>query len=482
MESQWDIFRQRDFTGGENRKLLAEFLQPNQLTMAQNCVLTAEGLIESRLGKSKVNLTSLGAGPVLAIFRYAKEGGSKYLVVQHGTSLYAAAWDGASQIADFGTAVKTGLTASKPLAGVVWKDQLILTNGADVAFRFDGTACTNLGGTPPLSKIVKVYASRLWLVDVANPNQIRYCDLENYDSWPALNIIKLRDGDGDFITALSPQTGGLLLVKNRSIWPLYGTDSATIRIPEPISSIGCPAGGAFLDEGLFLGLDNWYWASLAGIEPLPETHTPLLGRLTAAQKAAVFAVGLPEERKALFALPDEVVVMDGKYNGITTWTDLNAACFAAAKAAGDAGTLLIGDKTVGQVYALTNEANDDGTAIQTFIKLSYLDYGSPREKVWRSFLPTLQVLGEAANYEIFARYDVDRRALTGQTSFAGDLPNYLEWGEDAWGEAVWGTGSDLKEPYWLHGIRGDTVSFELRTDNRISLKGYEVKYRLAGGF
>ena len=30
-------YRQSDFTGGENRRLLPEFIGPNQLVLAQNC-------------------------------------------------------------------------------------------------------------------------------------------------------------------------------------------------------------------------------------------------------------------------------------------------------------------------------------------------------------------------------------------------------------------------------------------------------------
>ena len=212
----WQMQRQNAFTGGENLKVLPGLSQPDQLIRAKNCVLNADGVVETRLGRVRVNTDTIGAGPILSLHLFATMAGVNYLIAQHGTSLYGVTWDGASTIASFGTAIKTGLTAASKLRSVVWKDNILFTNGVDNPFKWDGTTVADISGSPPKSHIIKIYASRAWLVDAANPNQVRYSDLENFDSWPALNVILVRDNDGDFIRGLSPQSGGLVIFKNNS--------------------------------------------------------------------------------------------------------------------------------------------------------------------------------------------------------------------------------------------------------------------------
>ena len=479
----WQIDRQRDFTGGENRQLLPEFIKPNQLVLAQNCVITPEGFPQTRLGKTKVNVDSLGEGGILSLFVYPKMNGSNYLVAQHGTTLYASLYDGSTQIDGFPITAKEAMTASLPLRGVVWKDVLILSNGTDAPFYFNGSACTDLSGTPPKFKIMAVHASRLFVVDAENPNFIRFCGLENYNSWDALDVINVRDNDGDEITAIVSMPGGLLIFKTRSTWCLYGTNKDNMRLEMVSDSVGCVSHDGAQASGVMTGADNWYLFNTSELTPIDETHVPLLSLLTPAQKAQIKSVTLRMTRQVLFSLPNgTMVVLDGKRNCITTWTGLNVGALAACEAEGMDGALLVGDKTNGRVYRLDNTMDDDGTPIETLIKTAYRDGGSSQDKIWRYFLPRLTILSEGGNYEIFLRHDVDYREVYGQKAVAGNLPNFIEWGVDFWGTAVWGSSSSMDAPYWLHGARGNVISFEIKTGSRILFKGYDAKVRIAGGF
>lgn len=477
----WRIHRQRDFTGGENRYIVPEMMKDNQLIIAQNCAMTADGLLETRRGKTKLNANSLGTGGVISVHRYAKESGTKYLVVQHGTSLYATTWDGSSTFSGFGAAIKTGLNAAK-LRGRVWKDVLILTNGVDNPFLFNGTTCTDLAGTPPKSKLIAVYGGRLWFVDAANPNQLRFSGLENYGTWDALDVIKLRDGDGDVITGLSPQLGGLIVTKTRSVWPIYGTSRSDIRIPEqPLSSsVGCVATDTLIDDGLFLGSDNFYRFALNGIEEVADTHRSVISSLTVSEAAASFAVLTPFEKRVTVGLGNGGYLnLEGRYNGITTWSSLNAGCFAVCDAKDDDGMLIIGDKSNGFIYKLDNDASDDGVQITTDIWTAYDDFETTRKKVWRHFIPEIEPLG-AANYLIYLKHDIDYGNNAGLFSINRSTIDILDWNVDNWMEAYWGTTQRFTDPYYMHGARGNRISFRVTTGNRIKFLGYSTKYREAG--
>lgn len=475
-DQAWRYFRQRDFTGGENRQLLPDFLQPNQLLIAKNCVMTGEGVLETRTGKSAIYSTPLAAG-ITSVHRYAKEDGSKYILIQSGTVLYVYAYDGTT-VFSTPTPLATSLNAAK-LRSVVWKDKLYLTNGVDVVKVYDGSSLATLAGSPPKSTIIKVYGSRLYLVDVANPNNIRFSDLEDPTTWDALNVIKVRDGDGDVIVGLSPQPGGLVIFKNRTAWPLYGTSLVDFRIPEtPMSNIGCAAQDTILDEGIMLGHNNIYSFSLNGVEPVSDTHRGIIESLTLADKQASFAVFQEDRQRALIHIGTMVLCLDGRYKGITSWDTLSAGCFACLNAEGDDGSILIGDSADGVVYKLDNSDTDNGAPILSEIFTAYLDYGAISKKVWRYFKPELESLGSMSS-PVTLGYDIDYTSLEGSKEFTV-IDDSLIWDQDNWNEANWGTTQRITETFYLHHAFGNRIAFSIKALDRIKFLGYVTKYREQG--
>ena len=475
----WVAKEYTDFTGGENKIYTPEKMLPNQLLLALNCVMTEDGLLETRLGKTKLNATTLGSGGITSIYRYAKESGTDYLVVQHSTNLYSTTWDGDSAIT-WGAAAKSSLNAAK-LYGVVWKDNLILSNGVDNPFRWDGTTATDLGGTPPKLLYIKVYAGRLWGVDAANPNYVRFSDLEDYDVWPATNLIKVRDGDGDFITGLSPQEGGMVIVKNKSMWPMYGTNADNIELPGPFpQKTGCVAPDALIDEGLILAQDTLYQFSLNGLGPPINTHKPTISALTPAERASAFAVALPTKSRAVITFGNSGTLnLDSANQGVTTWSGLNAGCYSVCDAEGDDGSLLIGDADNGFVYKLDNTTDDDGADITTDIETAYLHHDTVKEKVWRYFQPTIEPVNET-DILLYLKYDIDYSTSSGLFGLNKTSVNILDWGIDLWGDGVWGIGSKINDPYWLHEARGNRISFGTTSNDRIKFLGFETKYKQVG--
>lgn len=490
-ENGWQFFRQRNFTGGENKLILPEFVAQNQLITAQNCELTPEGIVQTRLGKAKLTTASLGEGGIKSLFLYAKEDGTVYVVAHHETSLYAVEWDGVASIT-FGAAVKTGV-GTEPLRGEVWKDVLILANGTVNPFYFDGAICTDLGGTPPNFAIFTVYANRLWVVDSTAPNIIRWSGLENYDSWDVLDILKVRDADGDGITGLSRQPGGLVITKNQSVWPLYGTNRDNLRLgPTPIEeNAGCVASRTLMNvgnSGLFVGDNGFYTFDLTRVVPAFHTHRDVIKSLSKVERDLCFAVAHPSDRRAYInlgngstlAIIEQQDISSGQtYYAMFTWRGLNAGCFAIASAPGYSGDLMIGDATVGDIYILNNNVDDDGAGIITIIKTAYNDHGSVIKKVWRRCDPEIELVN-AGQYLYEMSHDVDYKRLTGLELYQQIEDKTLDWGNDNWGESFWGFNRErVSEPYFIE-PRGHRISFGVKTANRIKFLGYTTKYRETG--
>lgn len=478
IEQTWLYERVLDFTGGENRQLVPDRIQANQVGLALNCILTPEGLLETRLGKRKLNAVSLGTGKVVSVHEYNKEDGTTYLLVQHGTALYSAAWDGTTAISAW-TTIKTGLTANSKLRSVVWRNVIILTNGTENPFSFNGTTCTDLAGSPPKSAIIAVYASRLWLVDITHPNWIRFSGLETYATWDALDIIYLRDGDGDQITALLPVEGGMILAKQQSLFALYGATSATFSVSS--SSITDGVGVIATDAAcpsarVFVARNGFFSFTLSGVQKFPPTHDNLLIGITPSEIVTAFHY---KDRRLIISLGISAAVnLEQNYGGMTTFTGLNIRSICASNAAGGQHGVVIGDATDGFVYVLDSQSNDDGVAITTKIWTAHRSQGTARDKLFRMFQPDFGALS-AFQSTLRISWDVDFKRIQGSETTVSNPLISFKWGEK-WGEKKWGPLGRYSPEIWLHATRGKAIVYGIETTNRIRFHGYLNKYREIG--
>lgn len=482
-EPTWRTVRYQDFTGGENRAASLDLIEPNQIFLGMNCTMASDGSLETRKGKVKINTASLGAGAILSVFRWATEAGGKFLTVQHGTALYNVSWDGVSAVASFGTAVKTSLTAATKLRGIVWLNKLHLFNGTQNNFSFDGaTTCTDHGGTPPKSKYAKIYAGRMWINDVANPNLIRFSNLETFATWDALDVIKFRDGDGDIITGIAAQPGGLVIFKNTSIWTMYGTNNNDIRVEMLSDTIGCVASDSILDHGFFAGVDNFYRFSLSEVTPYAPVHKPYLSKMTVAENALIVAAYLPFDQRIIVRMTTAIYLCFERSGAVFTWSGLNPQCLDACTISGDDGTLLVGDATNGIVYRLGSLEDDAGTSIPTDMRIAYNDMSMPQDKIFRAIRPRLEISypRTAKPNNATVMYDIDN-LLLGYEQTTPTFDNKLVWGIGHWGEKDW-------KAYFLYDSnsvfyfseRGRFIMIRIVSESRIKIKSLELKFRKIG--
>ena len=229
------IYRVYDFSGGLNTSKLAMSLKPNEISNLQNYNYDNRDVITKRKGFDRVNDTSLGSSAILGLHSYYKSNGDKYLLSYHDQSIYQ--WD--SNLANQIT-VKSGLTADGEPQFCTYDDTCYIVNNQDAMMQYNGTALTNVSGSPPVTKYVIGISKRLFLANSDTyPYRLRFCGLDDYTDWDEDYYIDLPSKG--IITGLALLLDSLIIYEEDRIWVLYNVagDPADWSLKEVSTDVGC---------------------------------------------------------------------------------------------------------------------------------------------------------------------------------------------------------------------------------------------------
>lgn len=430
----------RDFSAGKNSAVDAVLLNDNEASDCQNVVLDQKGTVEKRKGPVKKNVAGL-LGPILGMHSlYRKGSGGKFLLYVDGTTLYKLnTATGANEV------VKAGLTAGKRMRFWTYRDKAFCTNGADAPFTYDGAATVNIGGAPPTSPLIVAHKNHVFMVDPATPNRLRFSDLDNPDSYPALNFIDVNSDDGDKITAYLPYKNRLLIFKERSVWQLLGDSASNFALDGPRSNYGAVNQEVVAicgDLVMFLSREGVVAFDLGRSVTVGDKIRPDIKRINQAaieQAAAIFF-----DNKYILSVPVDATTV----NNQTMVYDLlrqawlpnvgqgyPGACYTAWAPAG-IDLLYSGGANTGYVYEHGAGYNDDGAAIDSWWASKIWDLGAPdaRKKFKSIYIyAKLQEQVTALDVEV----DVDYRgwekiATLDLTAAYSSLWDAATWDTDVW--------------------------------------------------
>ena len=121
---------------GMNNKVDELELGTKWVKKAQNVRFDEEpGSVTKRERISYFNSSSIGSGAMLSLYRYYTSGGVKKWIGIHGTTAYVG-----SDSAGTWTSIRTSLTTGKKASMVTYKDLLIVSNGYDNPWVYDGSS------------------------------------------------------------------------------------------------------------------------------------------------------------------------------------------------------------------------------------------------------------------------------------------------------------------------------------------------------
>ena len=220
--------------------------------------------------------TKLGTNPsntpnTFLLNYFKSSDGSQTVILSDGTTIWKT-----TDYVNY-TQIKTGLSPSFQLRGMVIRDKLWLVNGSDPVMTYDGTTLVVLngnGGTPnvPIAKYISYHDERVWLYGIVSDlSSLRFSDLtdstgteitpDDADAWPVDNELQISEGDADIGTGLFVYRGYLYASKSYSIWRIVGYDEYTYTRVKTRSSTGTRFQESVqeLDNLVnFIGVDGMY--------------------------------------------------------------------------------------------------------------------------------------------------------------------------------------------------------------------------------
>jgi hypothetical protein len=246
---------------------------PRYATQALNCVISRNGLLESRKGAQKANATAATGTPTLdVVYSYMEDDGTENIISTGGNKI----WVGTSTLTD-----KTG-------ALTVTDDNWQFQNYAGEVFGYNGTnppiywdggagAFLTIASKGTAAGVVSsgVHLSafgRSWVVDTTSTSTINYSDLlipEDFTggSSGTIDLNSVWTHSNDTIVALAVHNNNLVIFCERSI-VIYGSadNINNLYLVEVISSNGCIA----RDSVQTVGNDIFYLAN-DGVRSLSRT-------------------------------------------------------------------------------------------------------------------------------------------------------------------------------------------------------------------
>jgi len=198
----------------------------------ENFIIRDRGELEMRDG-----LTASGASPVKTNL------GRAVLNKANGTKLLVRVVDGAGNTAKFQKS-SDGITwtdctgGGSKTTGLKWalvqaNDVLYGVNGTDTPIKFDGTTVSTVAAIPQ-GTAIEWFKNFMWVL--GNPtykDRLYYSNAADPETWGGTDYVNVNLGDasqGVGLKGSAGATGRLYIGKQRSIWYLTGTSTATFAI------------------------------------------------------------------------------------------------------------------------------------------------------------------------------------------------------------------------------------------------------------
>lgn len=370
--------RRYDFSGMVNQGDDPAIIKENQVADIRNWTQDASGVLVKREGWD-LFYDGSPSSKVYKLFRF-HNGSNLFLMI-----LANELW--------FIPGVTTGSAAklasysnTSPVGMATWQNRVFITHASNGIYQWDGSAndVSVISGAPASEHIV-LHNNRLF---ASKGTTLYYSEEDDYSSWStASDYIPVYNSDGQAISGLLSQAGGLLIIKTNSLCYLYGYGPDEWVLRKEINGVGAIARESVatgMGMTFFLGRDGVYSESGGNVYRISDPVQPLLDRLSLDDLAD--AVGVYHNRKYYLSIREKsgdagnsmLLVYDAEKSHRANepiwepWDSVGGSALVSLTQDGDAGYLLIGSPQNDAKLYRINGPDDDGDDIAAYIETGRL--------------------------------------------------------------------------------------------------------------
>jgi hypothetical protein len=375
------------------------------------------------------------------------------------------------------TSIKTGMAVAARYSFCQLSDKLLICNGADIPYYYDGSAVTQITAAPQGGTIAVTYRNYAFIAKTpGNTSRLYFSNLVDPTTWPATYFIDINPNDGDQIMALVPLPTTLLIVKQHNIYMLQGYGPSTFQVINAGPG-GTVAQNGFLwtPYGMFYVDNEGVWAT--DLRTQRRLTTPIQSVWSQVNDGYLSNAALFYwQEKILIAVPwggannnTLVLVFDLR---LKNWSTIYGAsgpawtpnCFAAFYER-TAWKYLFGSSASGNVFEIGGAANDAGTGFTAEVQTKHFPLVSEELTKRLKWVDLYFGQGSVAT-SVAAQFIVDGAASAQKTfsvpTGSGETSLFRLWAPP-YGRAV---GIDVQMPGASYGgatFLGFTLTFFPRT-------------------
>ena len=401
-------------------------LENGEAQVAENVDLSQD-TVKRRSGWQKTHSGDLPVAdkPVTSLYAHYPDDGTDAILATVGTSLIKQD----AGAADFAT-LKSAFAPEEPVEATYQSTQgnvyVAVRYGEDrtsqTLSKWDGSSVTQITDTPAVS-LITIFNDALWgSGDSTEPSRVYWSRIfpnqdiqsDSSDGWPATNFVDVFPGDGDQVTGLGKLLQSLVVLKERSIHRISGTqpDDAAVETGDlsvfgQEDQAGCVAPRSVASASnliVYLNREGLFGFNGVRTKELSEPIRPLFETLNASEieKSVGFwldpfhyVIALTTEDSVV---PDLIVSMHLQPTlHFTVWTGLEVYSWGKFRFGGEEIPILGTDGAVGRMDANT----DDGTPIDWKYVSGVLNLGGdPFAKVVRRGWVEAKVTGDTMDVEL----------------------------------------------------------------------------------
>lgn len=380
-----------------------------EVVNCQNVVLDDKE-IRKRTGVSEFRPTEAGTDVVRGLYEH-KDGATRHLLRTAATAMKydnGSAW----------TAITLPITLTTNLAMnfFTYGGKTYCGNGTDNVMAWSGSAMTEKSAIPKF-RFAVIWQNRAYLMGftaAADTSTIKGSELDDVETYPAANVLRVDPRNGQDITGCAVLTSGIVVFKERSIYYYAGGYDASTSLRPIVDGVGCVAHRTITQDGkggiYFLANDGVYYLLGTQLVRISEKIQPTIAALNGNQISKACATFYDGKYRLSVPGSGETentleLVLDTRFSAWTKNTGLMlASVYAQAKISGVLN-LFLGATATTKVYKAFDTEADNTAAIDGFLETKVYALDNPERK---RKLKKLFVLAEkSGNWSAQIGYKMD---------------------------------------------------------------------------